>query len=141
MAKKYKVSDISTTLGVSIRTAQRYVENLTNKEKKETIFNKDVFDLIILRHHNDNIATDNDSELITQEFKQDEYDLLQEIIHKYPVLKEQLDFSNNQIKYLQEALKQQQDMHEKLIITIQSRNLIDYTKSTSENPPTKFDYE
>lgn len=52
MSQKFTTDDIATTLNVNLRTAQRYIENLVTKEKNKSYFEKDVFDLIILRKTN-----------------------------------------------------------------------------------------
>ena len=50
---KYTKIDISATLGVSLRTVQRYIESLTIVENGENFLNEDVFNLMILRRQND----------------------------------------------------------------------------------------
>ena len=60
-------------LKVSKRTAQRYIENIIIKENKKSTFLEDVFDLIISRHQNDNITTDDNNDLITEYFTEEEY--------------------------------------------------------------------
>lgn len=126
MSKKYKISDISTTLNVSIRTAQRYVENLINKENKEITFNEDVYNLIISRHNNDKITTDDDNDLIIEGFTAEEYEKFQRTLIEYPLIKEQLELSKNQIDHYRNAFNKQVEIHEKLLVILQSRNIIEY---------------
>ena len=73
MSQKFTTDDIVTTLNVNIRTAQRYVESLIIKDKNKISFEKDVFDLIISRHTNDNLTTD-ENEVITDYFTPEEYE-------------------------------------------------------------------
>ncbi len=130
---KYTTSDISTTLGVSLRTAQRYIENLTIIENGKTFLSEDVFNLIISRHTNDKEATDEkELEGITEFFTNEEYEEFQKRLTEYPLLKQMLSSSEeyisslrNDLEYHRTIYQKHLDIHEKLIESIKERNFIE----------------
>lgn len=130
---KYTTSDISTTLGVSLRTAQRYIENLTIIENGKTFLSEDVFNLIISRHTNDKEATDEkELEGITEFFTNEEYEEFQKRLTEYPMLKQMLRASEeyisslrNDVEYHRAIYQKHLDIHEKLIESIKERNFIE----------------
>lgn len=130
---KYTTKDISTTLGVSLRTAQRYIENLTIVENGKTFLSEDVFNLIISRHLNDKEATDEkELEGITEFFTNEEYEEFQKRLTEYPMLKQMLKASKeyisslrNDVEYHRAIYQKHLDIHEKLIESIKERNFIE----------------
>lgn len=130
---KYTTSDISATLGVSLRTAQRYIENLTIVENGKTFLSEDVFNLIISRHLNDKEATDEkELEGITEFFTNEEYEEFQKRLTEYPMLKQMLKASEeyisslrNDVEYHRAIYQKHLDIHEKLIESIKERNFIE----------------
>lgn len=132
MDNKYTTSDIVATLGVSVRTAQRYVENLVNKENNKLYFNKDVFDLIIERHTNDKEATDSNNDLIEQYFTEEEYEEFQKRLIEYPLiikniidLKNQIEYHKKQYSDLMQLHEQFLQMHKITLQNISQRNFIE----------------
>ena len=134
--KTYTSSDIATMLKVSKRTAQRYIENLVNQENGKIIIKKDVLDLIITRHINDNQTTEtrhtNNNEGITEFFSNEEYEEFKKRLIEYPVLKEMLksseDYINtlrNELNYHRSIYQKHLDIHGKLIDSIKERNFIE----------------
>ncbi|MDM1514359.1 hypothetical protein [Myroides odoratimimus] len=130
---KYTTSDISATLGVSLRTAQRYIESLTIIENGKTFLSEDVFNLIISRHTNDKEATDKEElEGITEFFTNEEYEEFQKRLTEYPLLKQMLSSSEeyisslrNDLEYHRAIYQKHLDIHEKLIESIKERNFIE----------------
>lgn len=130
---KYTTSDISATLGVSLRTAQRYIENLIIIENGKTFLNEDVFNLIISRHTNDKETTDKkELEGITEFFTNEEYKEFQKRLTEYPMLKQMLKASEeyisslrNDVEYHRAIYQKHLDIHEKLIESIKERNFIE----------------
>ena len=130
---KYTTSDISATLGVSLRTAQRYLESLTIVENGKTFVNEDVFNLIISRHQSDNEATEEkDLEGITEFFTNEEYEEFQKRLTEYPMLKQMVSSSEDYISSLRKDVEYHRaiyqkhlDIHEKLIESIKERNFIE----------------
>lgn len=130
---KYTTSDISATLGVSLRTAQRYIENLTIVENGKTFLSEDVFNLIISRYTNDKEATDKkELEGITEFFTNEEYEEFQKRLTEYPILKQMLKASEeyisslrNDVEYHRVIYQKHLDIHEKLIESIKERNFIE----------------
>ncbi|MEK6495476.1 hypothetical protein [Myroides odoratimimus] len=130
---KYTASDISATLGVSLRTAQRYIESLIIIEKGKTFISEDVFNLIILRHTNDKESTDEkELEGITEFFTNEEYEEFQKRLTEYPLLKQMLSSSEeyisslrNDLEYHRAIYQKHLDIHEKLIESIKERNFIE----------------
>lgn len=130
--KKYSSSDISTTLNVSIRTAQRYIESLVLYENGKTYINEDVFNLIISRHTNDTETTEGNTEGITEFFTTEEYEEFQKRLTEYPMLKQMLKASEEYIEllkrdveYHREVYQKHLNIHEKLIESIKERNFIE----------------
>lgn len=132
MEYKYSTDDIATTLNVSIRTAQRYIENLVNKGLGKTFFHKDIFDLIISRHSNDNQTTQGDTEIITDYFTPEQYAEFQKRLIEYPIFKRHIDELQNEINYH----KQRYDtllgmhnefiqMHKSVLKSVEQRNWIE----------------
>ena len=72
MNNKYTSENLAEILKISKRTAQRYIDKLLDKRGKEISFNEDVLNLLVQRHNNDNITTDDDNG-ITEYFTEDEY--------------------------------------------------------------------
>lgn len=133
---KYTTSDISTTLGVSLRTAQRYLENLTIVENGKTFIKEDIFNLIISRHQSDNKATSERQETniegITEFFTNEEYEEFKKRLTEYPMLKQMLKASEEYISSLRSDVEYHRgiyqkhlDIHEKLIESIKERNFIE----------------
>lgn len=130
---KYTTSDISATLSVSLRTAQRYLESLTIVENGKTFVNEDVFNLIISRHQSDNETTEEkDLEGITEFFTNEEYEEFQKRLTEYPMLKQMLKASEeyisslrNDVEYHRTIYQKHLDIHEKLIESIKERNFIE----------------
>lgn len=130
---KHTTSDIASTLGVSLRTAQRYIENLTTIENGKTFIKEDVFNLIISRHQNDKEATEETPlDGITEYFTNEEYEEFQKRLTEYPMLKQMLKASEeyisslrNDVEYHRGIYQKHLDIHEKLIDSIKERNFIE----------------
>lgn len=124
MNDKYTSENLAEILKISKRTAQRYIDKLLDKTGKEVSFNEDVLNLLAQRHDNDNTATDNDNG-ITEYFTEDEYQEFQKRLTEYPLLKQQLEESKenlstllNEMEYHKTAYTKQLLLHEKLIDSI-----------------------
>ena len=103
---------------------RRYIDKLLDKTGKEISFNEDVLNLLVQRHNNDNITTDDDNG-ITEYFTEDEYQEFQKRLTEYPLLKQQLEESKenlstllNEMEYHKTAYTKQLLLHEKLIDSI-----------------------
>ena len=124
MNNKYTSENLAEILKISKRTAQRYIDKLLDKTGKEISFNEDVLNLLVQRHNNDNITTDDDNG-ITEYFTEDEYQEFQKRLTEYPLLKQQLEESKenlstllNEMEYHKTAYIKQLLLHEKLIDSI-----------------------
>nr|WP_298007129.1 hypothetical protein [uncultured Flavobacterium sp.] len=140
MSEKYTANDIATTLNVNIRTAQRYVENVFTKENNKISFDKDVFDLIILRHGNDNQTTTDDTEIITDYFTADEYEEFKKRLIEYPMLKKHIDSLQNELRYhksqyenLMILHKEFMQLHHASLNNITQRNWIEVKEKGLDN--------
>lgn len=133
---KYTSNDIATTLNVSTRTAQRYIESLTFIDNGKIYINEDVFNLILSRHQNDTKTTsslqEKNTEGITEFFTNEEYNEFQKRLIEYPKLKQMLEASENYIEtlrndvvYHRSIYQKHLDIHEKLIESIKERNFIE----------------
>ena len=124
MNEKYTSENLAEILKISKRTAQRYIDKLLDKTGKEISFNEDVLNLLVERHNNDNTTKDNDNG-ITEYFTEDEYQEFQKRLTEYPLLKQQLEESKenlntllNEMEYHKTAYTKQLLLHEKLIDSI-----------------------
>lgn len=124
MNNKYTSENLAEILKISKRTAQRYIDKLLDKTGKEISFNEDVLNLLVQRHNNDNTTKDNDNG-ITEYFTEDEYQEFQKRLTEYPLLKQQLEESKenlntllNEMEYHKTAYTKQLLLHEKLIDSI-----------------------
>ena len=124
MNEKYTSENLAEILKISKRTAQRYIDKLLDKTGKEISFNEDVLNLLVERHNNDNTTKDNDNG-ITEYFTEDEYQEFQKRLTEYPLLKQQLEESKenlstllNEMEYHKTAYIKQLLLHEKLIDSI-----------------------
>ena len=115
MNNKYTTDDIATTLNVSIRTAQRYIENLINKDVSKISFKKDVFDLIISRYSNDTKTTLSDTEIITDYFTPDQYEEFKKRLIEYPMLKKHIEGLQNEIEYHKTQYQSLMHLHKEFI--------------------------
>lgn len=137
---KYTTSDISATLGVSLRTAQRYLKELTAFENGKTFINKDVFDLIILRHGSDNQTTADDTEIITDYFTAEDYEEFKKRLIEYPMLKKHIDSLQNELRYhktqyenLMILHKEFMQLHHASLNNITQRNWIEVKEKGLDN--------
>ena len=124
MKEKYTSENLAEVLKISKRTAQRYIDKLLDKSGKEISFEEDVLNLLIQRHYSDNTTTDNDNG-ITEYFTEDQYLEFQKRLTEYPLLKQQLEESKenlktliNELDYHKTAYTKQLLLHEKLIESI-----------------------
>lgn len=133
---RYTANDIATTLNVSLRTAQRYIENLTTVENGKIFTSEDVFNLIISRHQSDNKSLnerqESNIEGITEFFTNEEYEEFQKRLLEYPMLKQMLKASEEYISSLRSDVEYHRgiyqrhlDIHDKLIESIKERNFIE----------------
>lgn len=127
--KKYTISDISATLKVSERTAQRYVESLVNKDNNKIYVSEDVFNLLKLRHGNDEVATssdtvENESERV-EVFTEEEYQEFHKRLTEYPFLKERIEYILNDMEYYKNSIISKEKQMEILLNMMQQRNYIE----------------
>jgi len=129
MKEKYTSENLAEILQISKRTAQRYIDKIFDKTGKEISFEEDVFNLLIQRHKNDNIATDDDNG-VTEYFTEEEYQEFQKRLTEYPLLKQQIEESKenlntllNELEYHKTAYTKQLLLHEKLIESISEKTI------------------
>ena len=115
MSDKFTTDDIATTLSVNKRTAQRYVENLLNKEQGKISFDKDVFNLIIERHANDNQTTEEESEGVTEFFTTEQYTEFQKRLIEYPMIKRHIEALQKDIEYHKEQYDTLMSLHKEFV--------------------------
>lgn len=63
-------------------------------------------------------------ETITEEFTEEEYNKLQQVIHEYPLLLKRLESQTEEIKYLREEVHNLIGSNKGLIKTLQQSNLL-----------------
>lgn len=128
--EKHTISDISTTLGISERTVQRWLETLVIKEKNKILVPQDILELLILRHKPDNLATDSDTDeeeadIIIQPYTKSEYEELHRRLSEYPFLKERIKDILNELDYHKKSSESHYKQMEIILNMMQQRNYIE----------------
>lgn len=133
---KYTTNEISKTLGVSLRTAQRYLESFKEQILNNNFLEEDIFNVLIERYKKDSQTTterqENELDGITEYFTNEEYEEFQKRLTEYPMLKQMLKASEeyisslrNDVEYHRGIYQKHLDIHEKLIDSIKERNFIE----------------
>ena len=142
--KKYTTKEASEVLAVNIRTIQRHIatlnDELSKNNNKKVLIPEDILDLIKNRL-NDNRTTTERQQSDTQQdekfphveyFTEQEYEEFKKRITEYPLLKEQINISDeylyslkSQIDYFRASYNKQLEIHEKLIDSVKERNFIE----------------
>lgn len=129
MADKYTISDISTTFGVSERTAQRWIENLVTKEGNKILISEDVLNLLKTRHANDTETTSSDSDPQGYErveyFTENEYQEFHRRLSEYPFLLDKIKYLLDDLDYHKRSVEKHQEQQKILIESITQRNFIE----------------
>lgn len=139
--KKYTTADISSELGISERTARRWIADLIEVSKGKYIVSEDVFLLLKNRGKTevdgqpaDNLRTDNGQPTDIEEnedydfyeaFTTAEYVEFQKRINEHPVLREYVENLKEQIEFLRFSSSQQAETIKELSHGIKQRNFIE----------------
>jgi len=147
--KNYTTKEVAELIGVSERTIQRHIatliETLKTSNNKGFTIPEDIVNLLSLRHQNDKITTESDTENsefpYVEYFTEEEYEEFKKRITEYPFLKEQINISQeyleslkSQIEYFRMSYHRQLDIHEKLIDSVKERNFIEAKEKGLDNP-------
>ena len=140
--KTYSVKQASELIGITERAVQL-------KCKKEKIRKKNNRYLITEEHitewiTNTNEAQQNEVSLITEDFTEEQYNKLQEVIEDYPLklkdvqhLQEMVESYRLQLEYLKKSLDKKDDMMQKLLTSLdnQTQNLLqkNYIEAKDKN--------
>lgn len=147
---RYTTADIASELGISERTVRRWIADLVDYSGGKYSVSAEVAGLLKKRvfadtHRtpSDALRTIGDTEddgLIAEWFTPEEHERLMPLIYtEYPVMKKQLEMSDenlrvqkdyiksleSQIEYFRFSYSKQLEIHEKLIETFQQRNFIE----------------
>lgn len=141
MSKKYTTTDMARTLSVSERTIRRKLEKLFKIESGRYEVSQEIFDLVKQKiKSTDNMRTtsgqsaDNETEDFahTEYFTESEYQEFHKRLSEYPLLKEQLESSQeyldilkHELDYHKKAYLRQLDIHEKMLGLTHQRNFIE----------------
>lgn len=141
METKYTTADMARTLSVSERTIRRKLEKLFKIESGRYEVSQEIFDLVKKEFKTaDNLRTtsgqsaDNKNEDFahTEYFTESEYQEFHKRLTEYPLLKEQLensqeylDILKNELEYHKKAYLRQLDIHEKMLGLTHQRNFIE----------------
>jgi len=140
--KTYSVKEASELIGITERAVQL-------KCKKEKIRKKNNRYLITEEHitewiTNTNEAQQNEVSLITEDFTEEQYNKLQEVIEDYPLklkdvqhLQEMVESYRLQLEYLKKSLDKKDDMMQKLLTSLDNhtKNLLqkNYIEAKDKN--------
>lgn len=119
----YTITDISTTLGVSERTVQRWINSLVFIDKNKTIIPQDVYQLLLSRHKPDTSTTIDD--IVVEEFTKSEYAEFHKRLSEYPFLKEQITIILNELDYHKKSAESHNRQMEIILNSMQQRNFIE----------------
>lgn len=123
---KYTTSDIAVALNVTLRTAQRYLETLVVKENGRSVFDEDLFNLIIERHKSEQSSTESDiNEMRVEYFTPEEYEEFHKRLAEYPFLKERIESVLNDMEYYRKSMGSKERQMELLLLAITNRRFIE----------------
>ena len=138
----YSVKQASELIGITERAVQL-------KCKKEKIRKKNNRYLITEEHINEwitntNETQQNETSLITEDFTEEQYNKLQEVIEDYPLklkdvqhLQEMVESYRLQLEYLKKSLDKKDDMMQKLLTSLDNhtKNLLqkNYIEAKDKN--------
>ena len=126
--ENYTIHDIATTLNVSERTVQRWVERLVIKDNNKLLIPADVFELLKARHINDNIATtpDNpDEDLRVEYFTEADYQEFHKRLSEYPLLKERNEFILKELEYHKKSVESHNRQMELILLAVSNKKFIE----------------
>jgi len=130
MSEKFTTADIMATLGVSERTAQRYVKSFVNIENGKFLLDDRLYKLIINSYSADSLPTDADNlptheDIIVQEFTEAEYNEFHKRLSEYPLLKEYIQTILNELEYHKKSADSHNRQMEIILESIRQRNFIE----------------
>lgn len=140
--KTYSVKEASELIGITERSVQLRCkkEDIRKKNNRYLITEEHIKDWIT----NTNEAKQNEPSLITEEFTEEQYNKLQEVIEKYPLqlkdiqhLQEMIESYKLQLEYLKKSLDKKDDIMQRLLTSLDNhtQNLLqkNYIEAKDKN--------
>ena len=140
--KTYSVKEASELIGITERSVQLRCkkEDIRKKNNRYLITEQHILDWTT----NTNEAKQNETSLITEDFTEEQYNKLQEVIEDYPLklkdikhLQEMVETYRLQLEYLKKSLDKKDDMMQRLLNSLDNhtQNLLqkNYIEAKDKN--------
>lgn len=118
MENKYTTKQIAEILGVSDRSVRRYLTNYFSVDNGVYKVSDKMLEILKKEHSPD-------SDIVVQEFTEDEYQEFHKRLSEYPILKERISDVLNELDYHKRSAESHNRQMEIILQTLQQRNFIE----------------
>lgn len=118
MENKYTTKQIAEILGVSDRSVRRYLTNYFSVDNGVYSVSDKMLEILKKEHSPD-------SDIVVQEFTEDEYQEFHKRLSEYPILKERISDVLNELDYHKRSAESHNRQMEIILQTLQQRNFIE----------------
>ncbi len=118
MENKYTTKQIAEILGVSDRSVRRYLTNYFSVDNGIYKVSDKMLEILKKEYSPD-------SDIVVQEFTEDEYQEFHKRLSEYPVLKERISDVLNELDYHKRSAESHNRQMEIILQTLQQRNYIE----------------
>lgn len=118
MENKYTTKQIAEILGVSDRSVRRYLTNYFSVDNGVYSVSDKMLEILKKEHSPD-------SDIVVQEFTEDEYQEFHRRLSEYPILKERISDVLNELDYHKRSAESHNRQMEIILQTLQQRNFIE----------------
>jgi predicted transcriptional regulator len=115
---KYTTKQIAEILGVSDRSVRRYLTNYFSVDNGVYKVSDKMLEILKKEHSPD-------SDIVVQEFTEDEYQEFHKRLSEYPILKERISDVLNELDYHKRSAESHNRQMEIILQTLQQRNFIE----------------
>ena len=115
----YKLKEVAEILKVSDRTVERYLKSYFSLEKGGYQVSEKMLEVLKSEY------LENDSDIIVEEFTQDEYIEFKKRIAEYPFLKERAETIFNDIEYFRKSMTSKDRQMEILLLAITNKRFLE----------------
>lgn len=118
MENKYTTKQIAEILGVSDRSVRRYLTNYFSVDNGIYKVSDKMLEILKKEYSPD-------SDIVVQEFTEDEYQEFHKRLSEYPILKERISDVLNELDYHKRSAESHNRQMEIILQTLQQRNYIE----------------
>jgi predicted transcriptional regulator len=115
---KYTTKQIAEILGVSDRSVRRYLTNYFSVDNGVYKVSDKMLEILKKEHSPD-------SDIVVQEFTEDEYQEFHKRLSEYPILKERISDVLNELDYHKRSAESHNRQMQIILQTLQQRNFIE----------------